>query len=114
MAEYEITRTICEEDNFISYDGKYVSYSCDLDEDDIDDIAFEGKCIIYEKSSHLFGNGEGFMSDILINPTNRQLMYIADKLIEKTEDYHHTFYEGLHIIKEISKDIYEAELMLGS
>lgn len=115
MPDYEIKRTIYEEDNYISYNGKYISHGCYLnDDDDIDKIAFKGKCIIYHKGEDFFGNGKGFMSNILINPTNRELLYIADEIIEKTEDYHHVFYEGIHIKKQITEDIYEAELCLGS
>ena len=78
----------------ISYDSrgneyiwyKNASYSCDKN---INDIAFHGRCIVYK---------EGFGSDILNNPTYKDLLLIANDMVEYTDDYDHHFFEGLNCL----------------
>ena len=79
----------------------------------IDKIAFEGRCFVYEKADGFF-KIRGYMSDILINPTYRDLVKIADEIIKTTEDYHHTFFEEVSIIREISPNLFEISIFLGS
>jgi hypothetical protein len=72
---------------------------------EIDEVAFEGRCFVYEKDDEFF-KVRGYMSEILINPTWRDLVRIADEIIETTEDYHHTCFEGYTVIKEISPNLF--------
>ena len=89
---------------------KYAVYAVDAPPDE---IAFIGKCFVYSKSDGYFTN-TGFMSKVLNNPTYLDLLHIADKEIETTQDLHHVFFEGMHIIKQVNKELYQIELMLGS
>jgi hypothetical protein len=41
------------------------------------------------------------MSDILVNPSYLDLLHVADKEIEITQDFHHLWFEGGHIIKRL-------------
>ena len=78
-----------------------------------DEIAFNGKCFVYSKPDGFFTNS-GFMSEILTNPTYLDLLHVADKEIETTQDLDHVFFEGMHNIKQVNKDLHQIELMLGS
>ena len=42
------------------------------------------------------------------------LLHVADKEIETTQDLEHIYFEGMHIIKQINTDLHQIELMLGS
>ena len=78
-----------------------------------DEIAFNGSCFIYCKPDGFFSD-DMFISDILTNPTYLQLLHIADKAIETTHDFHHRFFEGVHILKQINANLWQIELMMGS
>ena len=91
---------------------KYATYCLD-DEYELDEIAFKGKCFVYSTPDGYFAK-YGYISDIMINPTWKDIMFIADNQIEATGDYHHVFLEGIETIKEVSNDIYEISLILGS
>jgi hypothetical protein len=89
---------------------KYAIYAVDAPPDE---IAFNGKCFIYSKPDGFFTN-KGFMSEILNNPTYLDLLHIADKEIETTQDLEHIYFEGMHVIKQVNNDLHQIELMLGS
>jgi hypothetical protein len=80
---------------------------------EIDTIAFNGRCFIYQKKDDFFSE-KGYISKILTNPTYRDLVKIADELIETTGDYHHRFFEGIRIDKEVSSGLFQIEIYLGS
>ena len=54
------------------------------------------------------------MSEILINPTYLDLLHVADKEIETTQDLEHIYFEGMHVMKQVNKELHQIELMLGS
>jgi hypothetical protein len=54
------------------------------------------------------------MSEILTNPTYLDLLHVADKEIESTQDLNHVYFEGMHVIKQVNNDLHQIELMLGS
>ena len=37
-----------------------------------------------------------------------------DNIFEKTGDYHHIFFEGVHYVKQINEHIHELDVFLGS
>ena len=83
MSELKISY-YSEGNKYIRY--KNVSYSCDKN---INDIAYNGKCIVYK---------EGFSSNIWNNPTYKDLLIIANNIVEYTDDYDHHFFEGLNCL----------------
>ena len=93
-------------------DPEYKDYDDDAFIDE-NEIAFNGRCIIYEKKDEYFREN-GYISNILINPTYGDLLLEADKQIEATEDFHHVFFEGFSVKKQIGPDLYEIELCLES
>ena len=54
------------------------------------------------------------MSEVLNNPTYLDLLHIADKEIETTQDLHHVYLEGVHVIKQVNNGLHQVELILGS
>ncbi len=78
----------------------------------IDEIAFRGRCFINEKRDCF--KKRGYKSKILDNPTYRDLVKIADELIETTEDYHHRFFEGITMVKKKNSNLFEISIILGS
>ena len=89
---------------------KYAIYAVDAPPDE---IAFNGKCFVYDKPDEFFSN-KAFVSEILNNPTYMDLLKICDKQIEESNDFHHIFFEGIHIIKKISDNVTQIELILCS
>ena len=89
---------------------KYAIYAVDAPPDE---IAFYGKCFVYSKSDGYFTN-TGFISEVLNNPTYLDLLHIADKEIETTQDLHHVYLEGVHVIKQVNNGLHQIELILGS
>ena len=79
---------------------------------EIDKIAFDGKCYVYERRDCF--KKRGYKSKILENPTYRDLVKIADKLIETTEDYHHRFFEGITMVKKKNSKLSKIQICLGS
>ena len=75
--------------DFISY--KNATYAC---ENDINDVAYNGKCFVYTKG---FDGNNGYCSNVLNKPTFKDLLVIANDIIEHTEDYDHCFFEGIEI-----------------
>ena len=51
---------------------------------------------------------------VLNNPTYLDLLHIADKEIETTQDLHHVYLEGVHVIKQVNNGLHQVELILGS
>jgi hypothetical protein len=89
---------------------KYAVYAVD---EPPNKIAFVGKCFIYSKPDGYFTD-KCFVSEILTNPTYLDLLYVADEEIETTQDTHHVFLEGIHVIKQVNNDLHQVELILGS
>ncbi len=88
--------------DFISY--KNATYAC---ENDINDVAYNGKCFVYTKG---FDANNGYCSDIIHKPTFKDLLVIANDIIEHTEDYDHCFFEGVEIKGLIAGGIMEIDL----
>ena len=91
---------------FISY--KNATYAC---EENINDIAYDGKCFIYSKRNDVHN---GYCSNFLDKPTFKDLLIIANDIIEHTEDYDHHFFEGIEIKGLTAGNIMEIDLFLGS
>ena len=87
----------------------------DIEDESLSDIAFEGKCIIYSGKSDMFFTNGTYISSILTNPTNADLMKIANEYVVATGETSHFCLEGLHVKgKMMGSDIYECDLILGS
>ena len=95
-----------DNNEIISYNN--VVYAC---EENINDIAYDGKCFIYSKG--VDGNN-GYCSNVLNKPTFKDLLKIADAMIECTKDYDHCFFEGVEIKGLTAGEIMEIDLFLGS
>ena len=95
-----------EGNEIISYSN--VVYTC---EENINDIAYDGKCFVYTKG---FDENNGYCSNVLNKPTFKDLLIIANDIIEHTEDYDHHFFEGLEIKGLTAGGIMEIDLFLGS
>ena len=95
-----------DNNEIISYNN--ATYAC---ENDINDIAYNGKCFVYTKG---FDGNNGYCSDILTKPTFKDLLKIADAMIECTKDYDHCFFEGVEIKGLTAGEIMEIDLFLGS
>ena len=109
MSEFKII----EDEDCLFVDYKNVSYTIDKIEE-LDEIAVEGKCFVYFKPDNYFTD-KGFVSNILTNPTWRDIMIIANDQIETTKDYHHRFLEGIDEVKIINENgLKQIELSLGS
>ena len=95
-----------DNNEIISY--KNATYAC---EENINDIAYYGKCFVYSKG---FDGNNGYCSDTLHKPTFKDLLIVANAIIEHTEDYDHNFFEGIEIKGLITGNIMEIDLFLGS
>jgi len=101
-----------ENDDYIDYNihSNHCSYCCD---EPPDKIAFNGKCIIYIKADGFFATN-GYTSSVLDNPTYLDIFNLLDDIVETTGDYHHTFFEGIHYVKQINEHIHQMEIIMGS
>jgi len=74
------------------------------------DIAFEGRCIIFDQGDEFWGGDEclDYVSEVLENPTWGDLLYLFDAAIEVTKDQHHSFMEGHYKVKEIPDFVADA------
>ena len=91
---------------FISY--KNASYAC---EENINDIAYDGKCFVYSKG---FDGNNAYCSGIIDKPTFKDLLIVANDIIEHTENYDHYFFEGIQNKGLITGNIMEIDLFMGS
>jgi hypothetical protein len=98
-----------DDDNY-NIHSKYCTYCCD---ETPDTIAFNGKCIIYIKADGFFATN-GYTSEILDTPKNIDIFNLLDDIVEITGDYHHTFYEGIHYVKQINENMHQINIMMGS
>jgi hypothetical protein len=100
------------DDDYIDYDihSKYCTYCC---EEPPDTIAFNGRCIIYIKADGFFATN-GYTSSILNNPTYIDIFNLLDNIVETTNDYHHTFFEDIHYVKQINEHVHQIDIVMGS
>ena len=86
-----------------------------IEDEKLSDIAFEGKCMIYSGKPDMFFTNGTYISPILTNPTNADLMKIAYDYVVATGETSHFILEGLFVKgKMIGCDIHECDLVLGS
>jgi len=86
-----------------------------IEDEKLSDIAFEGKCMIYSGKPDMFFTNGTYISSILTNPTNADLMKIAHEYVVATGETSHFILEGLFVKgKMIGCDIHECDLVLGS
>lgn len=75
----------------------------------LNDIAIEGECRVRLFASPYWGNGEDYISEVLENPTWLDLCVCANEAIVTTDDFHHTFFEGVFEVEDGSR-IFELEM----
>lgn len=65
-------------------------------------VAFQGLCQVRAERTPFYGGDESrpYRSQILLNPTWRQLFAVAKKQQQATKDLHHDFFEGYHDTKK--------------
>ena len=78
-----------------------------------DVVAVKGRCRFVSRGSDLFGNGLGYVSSIVENPTGKDLQIIANEAMECTGDSHHRFLEGWEELGRAG-DVTTYKLLLGS
>ncbi len=74
------------------------------------DTETQRRSIVYKKGFDVYN---GYYSDILNKPTFKDLFNIADDMVECTEDYGHTFFEGKEIKGLIAGGIMEIDYGWG-
>ena len=104
----EINYSSCDDD--IEYDlhSKHCVYSCSQDPDK---VCFNGQCIVYVKKGEYDSNG--YTSDVMINPTYRDIFLLCDDIVEATQDFDHRFFEFVSYSKQINEHIHELDIFLG-
>ncbi len=76
----------------------YSAYKSDKDGiplDNLDEIAVMGKVIIVENADDFFGNGNGYQSTVINNPTWLDLTLLANEMILIVGDFHHIYFEDV-------------------
>lgn len=70
--------------------------------DNLSDVPIEGKIQLRASADDYWGgeNSEGYISPIVDSPTWLEIAVLADEMIRKTRDRHHSFLEGIHVLKE--------------
>lgn len=74
-------------------------------------LAFEGKVRVV--ADDFFGGRRAFRSRVLKNPTWGSLFRVFKTQIKRTQDFHHVFLEGAHVIRK-EGDVKIVELLTGS
>jgi hypothetical protein len=92
----------CEEDD----DGVPV--------DNLDEVAWEGRCRFVQEGETFFGNGKGYRSEVLENPTWLQVAVLANEMIKATGDEHHVFLESVDDTGEEEGGVAIVEFGMGS
>lgn len=78
-----------------------------------DEIAFEGKCILFDTDDGTWGTGHTYVCVNLEKPTWGKVMRAFDVAIAVTGDTHHCFLEGLEKVTE-NKDVTVFRFATGS
>lgn len=95
-----IQTKVCEavkangQDCYVYYSA-YKSNKDDCPIDNLDEIAVSGKVKFVEQGDDFYGNGKGYTSKILVNPTWLDICVVANEMILKTKDMHHIYLEGV-------------------
>lgn len=68
-----------------------------------EEIAFEGRCVVIDTGDNFWGEDEcgNFVSDVLDRPTWGDMLIQFDKAINTTQDFHHSFMEGVGEVDEV-------------
>ena len=74
----------------------YENTTYDIEDESLFDIAFEGKCMICSWKSDMFFTNWTYISFVLTNPTNADLMKVANEYVVTTGETTHFILEGLH------------------
>jgi hypothetical protein len=95
--------------NRVAYSA-YKNDETDNPIDNLDEVAFEGKCVLFQDHDNFFGSGRSYISEELENPTWLQVSVEANKMIEVTGDDHHIYLESIYkVSSEYSSDAPEVE-----
>ena len=68
----------------------------DNPENNLKEIAVEGLVRFIHEGTETFGNGSGWKSEILENPTWLDVAVLSNEMMLITSDYHHCFLEGVY------------------
>ena len=109
MTKNEINYSSCDEDVDYNLHSRHCTYCCNQHPDK---VCFNGQCIVYVKRGEYDSNG--FTSDVLINPTYRDIFLLCDDIVEATQNFDHTFFEFVTYTKQINEHIHELDVFLGS
>lgn len=105
----EINYSSPDEDVDYKLHSKYCVYSCNQHPDK---VCFIGKCVLYAQKGEYDDNG--YMSDVLVNPTYKDIFLLCDNIVEATQDFEHIFFEFVSYSKQINETIHELDVFLGS
>jgi len=73
----------------------YETDADDSPEVDLTKTVMVGEALVHSTGSEFFGNGRGFVSEVVTNPTYLDMMVICGQMIEATGDEHHVFLETI-------------------
>jgi hypothetical protein len=105
----EINYSSGDDDVEYNLRSKYCVYSCNQRPEK---VCFNGKCIIYVKKGEY--DDSGYTSDVLTNPTYKDIFLLCDQIVESTQDFEHVFFEFVSYSKQINEQIHELDVFLGS
>jgi hypothetical protein len=84
-------------------DVQFSAYELDDQElpiDNLDKVAVEGRCIFVQECDPHIGNGKNYVSGEYVNPTWIQVCWIANEMIQVTDNRHAIFLEGVSVLRE--------------
>jgi hypothetical protein len=75
-------------------------------------LAVVGRVRVVQKHDPFWGPGKDFEA-VLENPSFADLFRVASRMIAVTGDWHHQFFEGVHIVKRTNNETI-VRLVMGS
>ena len=112
-AMHDKIQEVLGSDELLVYYSAYATRN-DLPVNNINRIAFKGKGILIAENDSFWGEGESYESDVVENPTWLQIAVLANAMIKKTGDFHHSFLEGVNRTKETKDGIPVFKFLMGS
>jgi hypothetical protein len=105
----EINYSSPDEDVEYNLRSKYCVYCCNQNPNK---VCFNGKCIVYVKKGEYDDNG--YTSNVMHNPTYKDIFLLCDDIVEATQDFEHIFFEFVTYTNQINEQIHELDVFLGS
>jgi hypothetical protein len=81
--------------------------------DNLDEVAFEGRCRFVTEHDPFWGPGRSYKSDVLDSPTWLQVAVLANAMISTTGDKHHCFLEDVSVVGR-DRDVAMLSFAMGS